>query len=247
MTQIDEMFVQIAKFVLNRTDFSFTRAQSMIKQHTEKLSQRGDIGFPTTLQPWLNIVDNPKELKDLKQIINGNEDEFARKLMKISENWVFPIQSVQFKQFRCLLFLDRVKCFGGILRTVLFDDATYGQWCDDTKRIYAIHLVEQPNEKSLIEHRCMLVAKALNNMLRTSGIETVLKANESARNAADLMDIYVTCARRDGARRVNRENAIECNNMENNNNNNNNNAKWTSIVCGSVSSRPGHTTDDYIR
>lgn len=249
MTQMDEFFVQIANFVLSPRDFSISRAQTMIKQHTEKLSQIGDIGFPTTIQPWLNIIKNPSDAQTLQQIINENEDEFARKLIEMSSEWIFPIRSVQFKQFRCLLFIDRPKCFTGVLRTVLFDDANYGQWnrSIDTdvekKRIYAIQLVKQSDDKSLVEYRCMLIAKVLNNLLRVSGIETSLNSNKHERNAKNVLDIFVTCARRDGAKRIGRQH-----NMENNNNNNDDNdMKFTSIVCGSVISRSGYSADEYIR
>lgn len=248
MTQIDEFFVQIAKFVLKKTDFSFSRAQTMIKQHTDKLSQIGDIGFPTTIQPWLNIVKDPNDVKDLNQIIDEDEDEFARKLIEISSEWAFPIESVRFKQFRCLLFLDRPKCFSGVLRTVLFDDANYGEWYrahntdDDKNRIYAVQLVKQSEDNNLVEHRCMLTATVLDNLLRVSGIKTVTKSKDNERNANNLSEIFVTSARKGGAKRINRQN-----NEESNNNNNNNSTKFKPIVCGSVVSKSGNSADEYIR
>lgn len=93
MTHIDEFFVQIAKFVLDKTDFSFDRAQTVIKSHSEKLWKTGDIGFPTTVQPWLNAIENPADLNDLKRIFGEeNQDEFARKMIEVSSNWMFPIR-----------------------------------------------------------------------------------------------------------------------------------------------------------
>lgn len=239
MTQIDELFVQIAKFVLKNADFSLLRAQTMIKQHTEKLSQIGDIGFPTTMQPWLNIVKNPHDLKDLKQIINDTEDEFARKLIEISSEWMFPIQTVQFKQFRCSLFLDRPRSYSGILKTVLSDNALYGQLqrTNDTQNIYAVQLVKQTNDNSLVEHRCMLIAKVLVNILKMAGIETRLTTANHGCDAKSLVEVLVTSARRDGAKRQIRQNDIEMNN----------NIKSRLIVCGSVTNQSGNTADEIIR
>lgn len=241
MTQIDEVFVQIGKFVLNQSNFTLSRTQTIVKQHTEKLSQYGDIGFPTTIQPWLNTIKNSSALKDLKQIIGDNEDDFARKLIEISSEWMFPIQSVKFKQFRCLLFLDRQKCYDGILKTVLYDDASYGQWHDDgndAKTIYTVQLVKS-NDNTLVEHRCTLISKVLTNLLRISGFE--IQPIEKVFGAKNVMEILVTCARRDGATRVNRKNDMELNN------NTDANVKSTLIVCGSVTSKSGLSAHDFIQ
>lgn len=239
MQHIDESFVQIGNFVLKQTDAKISRAQTIIKQHTDKLSQTGDIGFPTTIQPWLNIVENSDNLKDAKQMIcDSDDEEFARNLIEISSNWLFPIKLVQFKQFRCLLFLDRPKCYSNVLKTVLRDDASYGQWHhkSDVQNTYTVQLVKQSNN-SLVEHRCMLIAKALNNLLRISGFCT--QTHENGYETKNLVEIFVTFARRDGAKSINRQNDMELNN--------NSNVRSRSIVCGSVTSRSGLTADDFIR
>lgn len=172
-------------------------------------------------------------------ICDSDDAEFARNLIETSANWLFPIQKVQFKQFRCLLFLDRPKCYSNVLKTVLWGDASYGQWHhkSDVKSIYSVQLKQSNN--SLVEHRCMLIAKALNNLLQISGSRT--QSNENGHEAMDLVDIFVTCGRRDGAKSINRQNDMELNN------NGNAKARTRSIVCGSVTSRSGLTADDFIR
>lgn len=242
MTQLDELFKQIGKFVLKQTDFSFSRAQTIIKQHTEKLSQMGDIGFPTTIQPWLNSIEKPSHFQDHKQIINESEDDFARELIEISSDWLFPIEMVKFKQFRCMLFLNRQKCYSGVLKTVLYDDAlSYGQWHHHTNDTnYAVQLVKKSNDNTLVEHRCMLITKVLINLLRVSGFETnITKFDGIDFDAKNSMKILVTSARGDDAKRSHRQSELELNN--------NTNTKSTSVVCGSVTSRPGLTADDFIR
>lgn len=232
MTQIDKLFTQIAKFVLNQPDLSFLRGQTIVRQHTEKLAQTGDIGFPTTIQPWLNAIKNADQLKDFKQIINENEDEFARKLIEISANWMYPIETVKFLQFRCLLFLNRMKCYSGILKTVLYDDASYGQWHHENDTNYAVQLVKQSSDNSLVEHRCMLIAKVLKNVLKMSGFQTMPYESD-----VNLVEILVTHAR--SAKRANRQTEIELNN--------NSDTKSKLIICGSVTTRPGLKADDFIR
>lgn len=241
MTQLDEFFVEIAKFVLNKTDFSFTRAQSIIKSHSEKLCQTGDIGFPTAVQPWLNAVENPNDLNDLKQIIGAeNQEKFARKLIEISSNWMFPIQTVQFGQFRCTIFLDRPKCYAGILKTVLYDDASYGQWyrSNGSNDLYKVQLMKQSYDNSLIEHRCMLVAKVLANLLQVSGFPMASSDGGGGDfDERNLVKISVGCACRDDRKRLSRRNNGELNN----------NTKSTYIICGSVTSKSGLSAGDIIR
>lgn len=239
MSQIDELFEEMGKFILKKTDFSFVRAQNLIKSHTEKLSQTGDISFPTTIQPWLNSIANPKDLYDFKQIIKENEDEFAQNLIQASKEWTFPIQTVQFKQFRCLLFLDRAKSYGVILKTVLYDDALYGQWYrTNGKTIYAVKFAQQSNDKSLVEYRCQLVTKVLSNLLNASGFKVVSDVAENEVDAKDLVEILVSCAKRADPKRDITRNDIELNN---------NNNKSKLIVCSSVTSKTGRTADDIIR
>lgn len=238
MSQIDKVFEEIGKFVLQKTDYSFVPAQTLIKAHTEKLSQTGDISFATTIQPWLNSITNPKDLHDFKQIISENEDEFARKLIEASSEWTLPVQTVKFKQFRCLLFLDRPKSYSVILKTVLFDDALYGQWYrTNGKTIYAVKFAQQSNDKSLVEHRCQLVTKVLHNLLNASGFKMVSSVAENDVDANDLVEIFVSCARRDDPKRDIRRNDCEFNN----------NNKARLIVCSSVTSKSGRTADDIIR
>lgn len=237
MTKLEEFFVQIAKFILNKTDFSFENTQTIIKSHTEKLSQTGDIAFPTAIQPWLNVIENPNAFNDLKQIIGENQEEFSRKLIEISSNWMFPIKTVQFGQFRCLVFLDRSKCYAVILKTVLFDDASYGQWhcANATNDIHKVQLMKQSYDNSLIEHRCMLVAKVLANIMQVSGFR--MASNDGDFDENSVVEILVGCANRDDRKRLSRRNSGELNN--------NTNARH--IICGSVTSKSGFTAGDLIR
>lgn len=245
MTQLDEFFVQIGKFVLNKTDFSLSRTQTIIKSHTEKLWQSGDIGFPTTVQPWLNAIENCSDANDLKQIIGENSAEFVRQLIEFSSQLLFPIQSVQFGHFRCLLFLDRAKCYGGILKTVLFDDASYGQWycANGSNDMYKVQLMKQSYDNSLIEHRCQLVAKALANIMQVSGFQMPANAMNgdggvgASVGERKLVEILVGCAGRGDRKRPNRRNNGELNN----------NTQSKFIVCGSVTSKSGFSANDIIR
>ncbi|XP_031627651.1 DALR anticodon-binding domain-containing protein 3 [Contarinia nasturtii] len=247
MTQLDELFEQIGKFVLKQADFTFMRAQTIVKQHTEKLSQIGDIAFPITVQPWLNAIEtnSAESRNDLKQIINESETEFARKLCEASTEWMFHIEMVKFSEFRCLLFLNRPKCYSDFLKTVLYDDASYGQWhhhnTNDDNTNYAVEVVKQSNDNSLVAHRLQLITKVLINLLRSSGFEAnAAKFDVNSLENNNLTEVLVKSARRDGGKRANRQSELELNN--------NANRKSITIICGNVTiCRPGLTADDFIR
>lgn len=240
MTQLHEFYMQIAKFVLKDRDFSLSRTQTIIKSHTEKLLQSGDIGFPTTVQPWLNAIENCNtNPNDLKQIIGEDPDEFAGKLIEVSSKWMFPIQSVQFGPFRCSLFLDRSKCYAGILKTVLFDDASYSQWycAHGSNDVYSVQLMKQSYDNSLIEHRCKLVAKVLGNIMQVCGFQMASNGDSSDGGEAKLMEILIGCAERGDRRRPSRRDNGELNN----------NTQSKFIFCGNVTSHSGFSAGDFIR
>lgn len=235
MSQIDQVFVQIAQFILDQPDFLFEKPQSTIKQHTEKLSQIGDIGFSKTIQQWLNVVTEPGYLAGRKEIINEDEVDFARKLIAMSSAWSLPIQEVKFKQFQCLIFLNRQKCYSNLLKTVLCDDASYGQWqhAHNAETLYKVQLIKQTEANSLVEHRCALVSKVLHNLLRISG----MTPDGCPSNAQNLVEILITSAKRSKTNKANRQDEMELNN----------NVESRLIVCGNVSSNTGFSADDFIR
>lgn len=241
MTPLDELFAQIGKFVLKQPDFVFMRAQTIVKQHTEKLAQIGDLAFPITAQPWLNAIDaSPDHKNDFKHIFNESETEFAEQLYELSQEWIFPVSRCEFNQFRCLLFLNRQKCYSNLLKTVLYDEtASYDANSGDSK--YAIRLVKQSNDTCLVEYRLQLIAKVLNNLLRNSRCDmNTAKANVNSIENKSLTDVLVKSARRDGGKRAIRQSDdIELNN--------NANRKTISIICGNVVSKQGLTADDIIR
>lgn len=231
MDTLDQYFDKVAAFVLEQNGLTPMRHQNVIKQHTDKLPIHGDFGFPITLQAWLHFAQNPNCFEGTKRIIerDGN-GAFIKKLIEFSSKFDYPIERVKFQPFRCLLFLNREKCFGRVLKTVIFDDQLYGRWVQSNEKIYNIEANKQ-GDNCLTEYRCAMIARVLINLVYASGFETLQSGTKNA-NFVNILNILVTCGKREAA--DDREEY------------NNNNPETRRIICGAVRSRRSHSVDDFI-
>lgn len=237
MSQLEQFFAQVTAVVLNEEKPShFTHHQNVIKPHTERLTKHGDIAFPTQTNAWSHIINQSKDVNTMK-IFGDNNDEFARKLIDVSTNWTFPIKKVVFQDFWCDLYLDRPKSFTNVLKTVLNVESHYGQWykSDDARKSFAVKASVDLNGNSPTEHRCMVLAKVLNNLLVASGFETAPQFDPSSK---DVVEVMVTPARKD-IQETDRPSDVE-------QNNNDKNRTQIRIVCGAVRGRSDKTANDYM-
>lgn len=231
MKTLEQFFGKMSTFVLEQNGLTPIHHQSTIKQHTEKLPLHGDFGFPIAFQAWSHLVEDANGFDGTRKVIDKHANhEFIKKLIELSSEWGFPIKEVKFQPFRCLFFLNREQCFRNILKTVIFDDASYGQWHRSTDQKYRID-IKSDEESNLTKYRCGMVAKVLSNLLHASGFETIPCDNNADGN--DLVDILVTSARRDGERTAERPEF-------------NNNAETRTVFCGAVKSKICQSANDFI-
>lgn len=232
MDTLEQYFDKVAAFVLEQNGLTPMRHQNVIKQHTDKLPIHGDFGFPIKLQAWLHFAQNPNDFEGTKRIIerDGN-GAFIKKLIEFSSKFDYPIERVKFQPFRCLFFLNREKCFGRVLKTVIFDDQLYGRWVhSNDNNIYNIEAHKQ-GVNSLTEYRCAMIAKVLINLVNASGFKTLHSCAKNA-NVVNILNVLVTCAKRDAA--------------DDRDEYNNNNTEMRRIICGAVRSRRSDSVDDFI-
>lgn len=231
MDTLEQYFDKVAAFVLEQNGLTPMRHQNVIKQHTDKLPIHGDFGFPITMQAWFHFAQNPNGFDGTKRIIerDGN-GAFIKKLIEFSSKFDYPIERVKFQPFRCLLFLNREKCFGRILKTVIFDDPLYGRWVHSNENVYNIE-AHKLGDNSLTEYRCAMIAKVLINLVHASGFET-LRSDAKNANVVNILNVLVTCAKRETA--DDREEY------------NNNYTETRRIVCGVVRSRRNQSVNDFI-
>lgn len=232
MSQLEQFFAQVTAIVLGEENITRFLHQNVVKQNVEKLLKHGDISFPTQMQAWSSIVAQPKD-GTAKKIVNRGDDEFVRKLIESSQNWIFVIKQVKIHDFCCDLYLDRPKCYANLLNIVLHEQPQYGKWYQPigAQKMYTVGSLTK--DDSLSAHRCLVFAKVLNNLLAASGYK-VLQPSD---NYPAATNISITYAKRD-------THADET--QIDGEHNNNNNAEFR-IVCGAVRSRSDQTADDYIK
>lgn len=236
MSQVEQFLAHISEFITKDKNGTFARHSTTIRHHTDKLALFGDFGFPITRQAWhcRGRAAKTDALDNMTNIFDGNEGEFKSALIAASSGWPFPIERIDIQKFRCLVFLDRAKCFRNVLKAVLHDDRHYGRWQQQSNALiaYDIQLHQRTDERTLTEYRCALVSKALANLVAVSGLELV----QNGRQCVDksVVEISVTSSRLD-VRDQRRPCEIDYNN------------NTRRIICGTVKYRAGQTFDDYIR
>lgn len=233
MSQVEKFLANINEFILKDNREKCARPSNSIRQHTDKLAHFGDFGFPITRQAW-NSRNHTVKTDSTANIFDGNENEFKAALVEASSDWPFPIERVDIQKFRCLVFLNRAQCFQNVFQLVLYGDEHYGRWQEQSNAsiAYDIQLHPRTNERTMTEYRCALVSKTLINLLTMSGFETVQNGEKFTDKSA--IEILVTSSRHDV-----REQRRQCQIDYNNN--------MRRIICGTVRSREGQTSDDYIR
>lgn len=230
MSLISSFFGEFVPFLLRNSHFVVVDYSNAAKQHTDKLKQNGDIGFPTSMKAWSHANDVPFTFTE--KIIDETDIERQSALIEQSRKWSFPIQRIQCNDNRCILFLDRGKCFENVLKNVLNDTQNYGRWkhqtTENTNDIFNVNVLLHSNNDSLAEHRCTLIRNVLVNLLNVSGYRVTDDTNQAT------IHIIVTHPRSDNEKRQNGmtyETPIGT----------------RKIVCGLIKGQENLTATDYIR
>lgn len=237
MYTLEDFFGKLAQHILEHKGLTPAGEQNAIKQYTDKLLIHGDFGFPTTFQAWQHFVESLNDFEATDKIIQKDDVQIIEELRKISFDCGFPIKNVEFLPFRCLLFLDREKCFGRVIKMVVQEDPSYGQWFrSEGGNRYHIE-AQKYEDDNLTEFRGAIIAKVLINLLHTSGFETVQNI-EKDENADNLVNVQVAYSgQKDGIKSTDRQNEIQ----------NNNNFGTRSVICGAVRCRRSKTADEFIQ
>lgn len=226
MSLISSFFDEFVPFLLRNSQFDLAKCQNAAKQHTEKLKQNGDIGFPTSMKAWSHASDVPLTQK----IVDEQDTELQAALLEISRKWSFPIRRIQCSDNRCLLFLERTKCFENVLMNVLNDKQDFGRWKQpmESEETFNVGLSLHSNNDSLTELRCTLIQNVLVKMLTISGYRVVDDVNQST------VRLIVSHPRSDNDKRQNgnvTEATIEA----------------RKITCGQIKSQENLTATEYIQ
>lgn len=225
MSSISSFMEELISFLLRNMELDLSVCQNAAKQHTDKLKQNGDIGFPTSLRAWSHSSDVALS----KKIIDETNIQFQTALIECSRKWSFPIQRIQCSSNLCVLFLDRGKCFENVLGYVLSERQGIGRWkkFSEREKSFNVDVLLNSNNDSLTELRCTLIKNVLINLLKVAGYCLHDVASQST------VKIIVTHTRCDDQKMKNGATAEVPINAR-------------KIICGIIKSQENLTATEYI-
>lgn len=238
---MDDFFTQIIRYISNDSQYHDPN-QNIIKQHTEKLNQNGDVGFSVLLKAWKSYLKQSDRSCEEEKLFDESDGNFQENFIKVSQKWAFQIEKVQFMHNRCALFINRTDCFGKVINIVLQNEENYGRRNQDAgKNCYSI-VVNVCNDKDLTGYRCLLIRNVLRNLLKTIGYPVIESDNQ---NMEKVSNVLITHSRN--------KTLTAADNKENDENNTDflnkmkMNRQGQKIVCGEIRDENKLLAADYIR
>lgn len=229
MSLIHEFFGDLVQYLLRDTVNEPIKYENIVKQHTEKLKQNGDVGFFTLPQAWSRLCNGNLTGK----IIDENDFKAQKQLIEASQKWIFPISRIAGTDDRCILFLNREKCFRQIFMQI-FNGNFIGrnEFNDGHFRPFDVDLLLHLNDGGLTEFRCIATQKVLINLLLR-----LVSANQSdfEFNGKNRIDVIITHSRTRNEKERRNANRSLINNER------------LKIVCGEVRSKRIISADEFIR
>lgn len=169
---------------------NFRKISTLIRIHSEKLKQCGDVSFPSNTEIWLNYFpESNKELNDAAFQMASNDVNVAQKekdkFLSAAKEWQYPVEKLFIRQERIHLHLQRHVIIKRMIPQVLTSD-NYGQLQKElNKNISLNSLPETANDEDLSFYRSKLMFNTLRKLLKYS------RWNEVDKNKADINSSYL--------------------------------------------------------
>lgn len=180
MSLIQEFFNELIRGLVEEDTFVDVY-QNVVKQHTDKLVQNGDLGFPLLTKAWLPIVRDAERIIKMEKLFDENDAAYMDALVQRSEKWPLQIERALCSPDRCVLYIRRRECFAKVMRTVLTDGRNYGKSCKELGKLLTID-VDASNADGLTQYRCALVKSVLTNLIAYSKYDTGKDGGENTLN-----------------------------------------------------------------
>lgn len=232
MSLIQEFFNGLIKNLVDDDKFNDPN-QSVVKQHTDKLAQNGDLGFPLLTKAWLPIVRDATIL-NTEKIFDDSDTDYKDQLVKRSEQWPLQIEKVVCSPDRCIVFIRRRDCFAKVMHDVIVQGKNYGKSPKELGKYVTID-IDASNADGLTQYRCTLVKNVLTNLIAYSKYDMAKEAGDNVVNV-------IVCHPR--SRQIKDGSILEWNN------NHSGYMKKQLIVCGAIkcgSRMEKISAEDYIR
>lgn len=153
---------QLAKY-LSRSDCDCTK---LIKLHD---TGDFDFSFPTSCKIWdiylrnSNINDDKTQdniLRFATEDYESDNEELLRKLKEISSNFIFAIETLELKNYRCSLTLQRDQVYKNFLTNFTSSYGKRKKTEDET-----VHIEVDTGDECITQYRVNLIGKVLQNLI----------------------------------------------------------------------------------
>ena len=175
---------------------NYGKISTLIRIHSEKLSQLGDVSFPCKTEIWLKYFPYASDLlnEEAFQLSCGNDEHVEKekqRLVEASKQWLFPILHLHIKQERCQLHLQRNAIIQYLIPQ-LMQNPKYGVLKKATnKHVYLNALAEQQLERQdLTFYRSQLLYNVLQRLLQYSSWN-VLQNKTDCPNQKETIELNV--------------------------------------------------------
>ncbi|KAI8116703.1 hypothetical protein FF38_09941 [Lucilia cuprina] len=166
---------------------NYRKMSTLIRIHSEKLQQSGDVSFPCKTEIWLNYFpDCSRKLNESAFQLAKVEDEVGEqeksKFLEAAKEWLFPVAKLVVRQERIHLHLHRSVIVARLVPDVLTSD-NYGQLQKvANKKVYLNQLLENCTQDDLSFYRNKLMHNVLQKLLQYSRWHQVDNKEENMEN-----------------------------------------------------------------
>lgn len=154
---------------------------NIIRVHTRKLQELGDLSFPLDTKSWFKFVDKTHiENKNVIFDCKSTKDE----LVEGSKQWQLSIDNIVIKEGNVVLYLNRNKAFKAVVNIAMEQSTNFGSFGPELNK--AVCIPQNPvdlSEIKLTELKMYLLQNVTNKILSFTGYnvsKNVLQHNNAA-------------------------------------------------------------------
>ncbi|XP_050508839.1 uncharacterized protein LOC126886040 isoform X2 [Diabrotica virgifera virgifera] len=198
----------LTDFTQNLLDFlveqQYEHSQNIIRTHTKKLNELGDLSFPTNTKNWYQFIDVIKEesVKSVNivkfEISETTRELVTEQLLQKSSSWPIEINKIVFKKADAHIHLKRSPVlYKTVIKHVLMQDSQYGS-CPIMSNNFNVGFsvnIEDSNIVNLTTLRMMILKEVAENFIKYNTMESPRNTYNLhfVANAVDNENINILC------------------------------------------------------
>ncbi|KAM7348910.1 uncharacterized protein ACRADG_008073 isoform 1-T1 [Cochliomyia hominivorax] len=171
---------------------NYRKISTLVRIHSEKLFQLGDVSFPCKTEIWLNYFPETKRQLNESAFEISNDDKLElKKFLDVANKWPFPVERLVVRQERIHLHLQRYVIVRRLVPEVLKNNK-YGQLQKaESKLVYLNHLSESCPDEDLSFYRSKLMYNVLKKLLKYSRWNEEENAKSDRKDKDSILNLQV--------------------------------------------------------